>query len=82
MSRTKGVDGDDTARIAGLFAARISAARAELLAAMESRGFSSAGGWRIHEEMINHPGGTAMRLRAVHRTETTPEGLDVIVRLD
>lgn len=82
MSKTKGIDGDDTARIAGLFAARISAARAELMAAMESHGCTAATGWRLHEEMINHAGGTAMRLRAVHRTQPTPEGLDVIVRLD
>jgi hypothetical protein len=34
-------------------------------------------GWRIHEELLNTPEGTAFVLRPVHRVQSTPEALEV-----
>ena len=73
---------DDTSRIAGLFGARISVARNELRARMEAQGLGADAGWRIHEEIVTLGQGVAFRLRAVHRVETTPENLTVLVPLD
>ena len=73
--------GDDTARIASEFAARISTARRQLQQRMEASGLTTAHGWRIHEEMVNVPNGSAIRLRPVHRTETVDEGYEVVVEL-
>ena len=72
---------DETARIAGMFAAELKAARKRLEADMESRGLKAQNGWRIHEEMLNTPKGFALRLRPVHRTEVAPHELEEVVNL-
>ena len=81
MSDTKHPAPDDTARIAGIFAAELVAARKRLVADMESRGLKAVNGWRIHEEMLNTPTGFALRLRPVHRTEIAPHELEERVSL-
>ena len=78
----KGAAGDDTARIAGLFAARITAAKERLAAEMKSRGLRADAGWRIHEEMLNTPEGLAVRLRPIHRTDVPPDDLEKLISLD
>ena len=82
MGHQRDEHGDDTSRIAGLFAARISTARSELKARMDAACLGSQSGWRIHEEIVNLPDGIAFKLRAVHRVEKTPEDLTMLVPLD
>lgn len=82
MGRQRDEHRDDTSRIAGLFAARISAARGELKGRMEALGLHADAGWRIHEEIVNVGSGMAYKLRVVHRVEPTPDDLVVVVALD
>jgi len=81
MAGTQNHPGVDTARIAALFASQIKAARRELLWQMESAGLRAEEGWRIHEELVNTPEGTAFRLSPVHRTHSTPDHLVLLVSL-
>lgn len=52
-------------------------ARKELERLMGDHGLSVQDGWRIHEELLNTPEGTAFVLRPVHRVQSTPEALEV-----
>jgi len=81
MAGTKNHQGVDTARIAGLFAARIKAARKELASQMEQQGLSADEGWRIHEELVGTPEGAAFRLSPIHRIHSTPNHLVLMVSL-
>ena len=82
MGQGRDEHGDDTSRIAGLFGARIAAARGELRARMDAMGLTAQAGWRIHEEIVSQPAGMAFKLRPVHRVDKAPEDLTVLVRLD
>jgi hypothetical protein len=81
MTVSKRSMASDTARIAGLFAARIAAAKEELRGRMEAAGLAARDGWRIHEELVGLPEGTAIHLWPVHRERTAPDDLHVIVPL-
>lgn len=78
---TRRTPGDDTARIAGLFAQRIAAAKVRLAEAMEARGLTADAGWRIHEDIVGSAEGPAMRLRPIHRTQEAPADLEIRVSL-
>jgi hypothetical protein len=73
--------GGNTGRIAGVFAAKIAAARAQLVARMEAAGLGAQAGWRVHEELINSPEGMTYLLRPIHRTEVAPAALEVRIAL-
>jgi len=81
MTRSPGAPGGETARIAGLFAARIAAAKSELTVEMNALGLTPGQGWRIHEEIVGTADGPSMRLRPIHRTEDAPETLVIVVSL-
>lgn len=68
---------DDDEALADSLTARLLDARKQLLAEMAQRGCLPDDGWRIHEELVNTPGGTAYVLRAVHRVH--PSGPDLAV---
>jgi hypothetical protein len=55
--------------------------RIELERRMGEHGLLMHEGWRIHEELINTPEGTAFVLRPVHRVEATPDMLEVRIDL-
>jgi hypothetical protein len=75
---TRGSD-DDTQRIASAYAARVAQARTELATRMRERGLKTENGWRLYEEVVNTPEGIAFLLRPVHRLESTPEDLRILV---
>jgi hypothetical protein len=55
--------------------------RRELERRMGEHGLAMHAGWRIHEELINTPEGTAFVLRPVHRVEVSPDALEVRIDL-
>ena len=81
MPRVNDQQGGNTGRIAGVFAAKIAAARAQLVARMAAEGLTAEAGWRVHEELINSPEGMTYLLRPIHRTETAPASLEVTIPL-
>jgi hypothetical protein len=81
MSGIRTPRNDDTARIASHYAERIATARSLLHERMDSAGLSAGQGWRIHEEMVNHQGSTAIKLRPVHRTEVADHSFEVVIAL-
>lgn len=58
---------------------QLAKARRELEHRMGEHGLSLHEGWRIHEELINTPDGTAFVLRPVHRVEVSPDTLEVFI---
>lgn len=72
---------DEDESLAGDLSARLHQARQQLLERMARHGCHPSEGWRIHEELVNTPGGTAYVLRAVHRVHSTASELAVSVTI-